>query len=118
MSILKEVRKTLSSDGTEVYFPSQHEGECLNEYIVVKVSDAIDEIEVSSERPIYTLMLYVPKNRYSDLEDMLNETKIKMKQLFPTLRYVGNQTDSFYDDNVKGHMISIQYERCRKKENW
>ena len=33
MSILKEVRKTLSSDGTEVYFPSQHEGECLNEYI-------------------------------------------------------------------------------------
>ena len=36
MSVLKQTMNILEGDGTEVYFPSQHKGECLKEYIVIK----------------------------------------------------------------------------------
>ena len=57
-SILKTVYDVLKKDGkTDVFFPSQHKGECLKEYIVVKSDGTIEEATVSSERPIYTLSL-------------------------------------------------------------
>lgn len=117
MSILKQIRDVLESDGTEVYFPSQHKGECTKEYIVVKADGAINETVVSSERPLYTLLCYVPEDEYSKLETFVYETKQKMKAMFPTVMYAGNETQSFYDDTVKGHMISFQYQGCRKIEN-
>lgn len=117
-SVLKTIRKELEKDGTEVYFPGQHKGECLNEYIVVKLDGANEEITVSSERPLYTIMCYVPENKYSRLESFIEETKQKMKKVFPLVMYVGNETPSFYDSDIKGHMISFQYQGCRKLNNW
>ena len=67
MSVLKQTMNVLKSDGTEVYFPSQHKGECLKEYIVIK-SDGTVALSISSERPIYTIMCYVPYDKYSRLE--------------------------------------------------
>lgn len=116
MSILTEIRDTLSEDGTDVYFPEQHKGECIKEYIVVKGSGTVS-LTVSSEFALYTIILYVPKNKYSRLEDFKMETKQKMKQLYPKLMYIGNETETFYDDSVKGHMTSFQYQNCRKIEN-
>lgn len=116
--ILKQIRDILEEDGTEVYFPSQHKGDCLREYIVVKADGAISETTVSSERPLYTILCYVPEDSYSSLETLVNKTKQKMKKVFPLVMYVGNDTPSFYDDTVKAHMISFQYQGCRKIENW
>lgn len=118
MSILKDIRDVLEIDGTDVFFPTQHEGECNKEYIVIKKEGTTTEPIVSSERPIYTIMCYVPQNNYSRLESFVDETKTKMKKMFPTLMYVGNETSSFYDEEVKAHMISFQYQGCRKLENW
>lgn len=118
MSILKQIRDVLEKDGTDVYFPTQHKGECLEEYIVVKSDGVIEEMVVSSERPIYTLLCYVPENKYSRLEEFVLETKQKMKKVFPLVMYVGNETPSFYDEKAKAHMISFQYIGCRKIENW
>lgn len=118
-SVLKTIRDTLEKDGTtDVFFPSQHKGECLKEYIVIKKDGTIEETTVSSERPIYTLLCYVPQDEYSRLETLVAETKQKMKEVFPLVMYIGNETPSFYDDDVKGHMISFQYQGCRKIENW
>lgn len=118
MSILKQIADIIKADKTKVCFPSQSEGECLQEYVVVKYGGAVDAGNVSSERPIYTIMCYVPQNKYSRLEDFVFETKKKMKKLFPLLSYIGNETPSFYDDKLKAHMISFQYQGIRKKENW
>jgi predicted DNA-binding protein (UPF0278 family) len=119
MSIIKTIRDVLEQDGeTDVFFPSQHKGECLKEYIVVKADGTITEAVVSSERPIYTVLCYVPENQYSRLETFVAETKQKMKEVFPLVMYIGNETPSFYDDDVKGHMISFQYQGCRKLKNW
>ena len=119
MSIIKKLIDTLNEDGTEVNMPLQHKGECINKYIVVKMEGVAGNLNVSSERPIYTIMCYVPENRYSDLEQFVYETKIKMKKMFPLLMYnQGSETPSFYDETVKGHMISFQYLNCKKVENW
>lgn len=118
MSIIKQIRDVLSEDGTEVYFPTQHKGECLKEYIVVKQEGTITPLTVSSERPIYTLMLYVPLNQYSRLEDFIFETKQKIKKIYPLVMYAGNETASYYDEDKKANMISFQYYGCRKIENF
>ena len=118
MEVIKQINDILSKDGTEVYFPSQKEDECLKEYIVVKSSGAVDAGIVSSERTLFTIMCYVPQNKYSRLESFVIETKKKMKNIFPLVMYLGNETASIYDDNLKAHMISFQYQGCRKKENW
>ncbi len=102
----------------------------MKEYIVIKTDGTITEPVVSSERPIYTVMCYVPQNNYSRLESFVEETKRKMKNVFPLVMYIGkknvfplvmyigNETPSFYDEEIKAHMISFQYQGCRKLENW
>lgn len=116
MSILKQIYNVLKSDGTECYFPTQHKGECITEYLVIKL-DGANALNVSSERPIYTIMCYVPENRYSRLEAFVQETKEKMKSIFPLVMYAGNETPSYYDEDIKGHMVSFQYLGCRKVNN-
>lgn len=114
MSIQKQIVDVLRKDGSKVYFPEQHEGECLNNYLVVKSEGAIPLLGTSSERPIYTIMCYVPKNRYSDLESLVFKTKQKMKELYPMLMYAGNESPSIYDEDLKAHMVSFQYQGCRR----
>lgn len=116
MSILTQIRDCLEEDGTDVYFPSQHKGNCIKEYVVVKEDGATTVYGVSSERPIYTIMCYVPENNYSRLEPFVLEIKKKMKQIFPLVMYLGNETSSYYDEEIRGHMISFQYQGCRKIE--
>lgn len=113
-TILEQIYDVLRDDGTPVFFPEQKTGECLEPYIVIKTEGTIKPLIVSSERPIYTIMCYVPKNNYRTLEKLVTETKEKMRALYPLLMYEGNETPSFYDDNVKAHMISFQYLNCRK----
>lgn len=114
MSIQKQIVDVLRKDGSKVYFPEQHEGECLNNYLVVKSEGVVPLLGTSSERPIYTVMCYVPKNRYSDLEDLVFKTKQKMKELYPMLMYTGNESPSIYDEDLKAHMVSFQYQGCRR----
>lgn len=112
--IIKQIFDVLKEDGTDVYFPMQKQDECKNKYIVVKMDGVNPTMNVSSERPIYTIMCYVPKNNYTMLEGFIKETKDKLKKLYPLIEYAGNETPSFYDDDVKAHMISFQYQGIRK----
>jgi hypothetical protein len=113
--VIKQIYDTLLEQ-FDTYFPGQHSGECESPYIVLKKDGAYDPIVVSSERPIYTIMCYVPKNRYSYLETFVNNVKKQMKSIYPIVMYAGNETSSYYDEEVKGHMISFQYYGCRKIE--
>lgn len=117
MSIINEIYDTLSKGGKEVFYPGQHKGECTKEYIVVKNSGTVS-LNVSSEFALYTIMLYVPKNEYSRLEDFSFEVKQMLKKMYPKTMYVGNETETYYDEIVKGHMKSFQYQNCRKIERF
>lgn len=115
--VLKQMYDCLKQNNINVYFAGQHEGECAEKYTVIKKGGATTEYNVSAERPLYTIMCYVPKHNYSDIEEYVFEIKKHMKELYPLVMYTGNETDSFYDENVKGHMVSFQYQGCRKIES-
>lgn len=114
MSILKQTRDLLKEEGFDVYFPSQHKGECISKYIVIKRDGTVSELGVSSERPIYTIMCYVPENKYSELDDFVLQVKDAMRGMYPTLIYEGNETSSLYEEDNKSHMVSFQYLNCRR----
>lgn len=116
--VSKQIYDLLKQNNFDVYFPSQHKGECISKYAVIKHDGAYQPLTVSSERPIYTIMCYVPEQSYSELESFVLEIKRTMKNIFPLVMYLGNETPSYYDDSVKGHMISFQYYGARKIKNW
>ena len=109
-----DIYKHLKKNGIDVYSPAQHQGECLSKYVVIKVSSASQYNQFSTTRNLYDLMLYVPKDEYSKLEDFIGRVKSLMKELSPMIRPMNFQTASYYDDGVKGHMVSIQYYNYRK----
>uniref|UniRef100_A0AAU8AYR1 Tail completion protein n=1 Tax=Dulem virus 36 TaxID=3145754 RepID=A0AAU8AYR1_9CAUD len=117
-TILKQIYDVLKQNGFDVYFPSQHKGECLSEYVVIKYAGTVNELNVSSERPIYDFLCYVPLDRYSILEQYIYDIKEVLKQLYPLIGYLGNEITSYYDEDVRAHMVSFQYQGIRKIYNW
>lgn len=113
-SVLKQVYDHLKKSGFDVYFPGQHKGDCENKYIVLKMDGGTVLETVSSERPIYTVMCYVPERKYSELADYVLDVKDKMRGVYPMLMYAGNETPSYFDESVSGHMVSFQYQGIRK----
>lgn len=104
----------LKKSGFEVYPPGQKVGECLTKYIVVKNNGSSKHPSFSTDIDLYSIMCYVPKERYSLLEQFVQAVKINMKELEPMIMPYGNQTPSYYDDGVKAHMISIGYKNYKK----
>lgn len=116
--MLKKIYDVLNGAGIDVYFPGVHEGDCVSPYVVVKSGGTMSLISVSSERPLYTIMCYVPADMYSSLEILRDLVKNEIKKLYPAVEYAGNETQSFYDEDVKGHMISFQCQGIRKLSNF
>lgn len=117
MNILEKIYDILAESGTETYFAGQHEGDCISPYVVIKTAGVMQVYGVSSEHPLYDILIYVPKNQYSKLEGMREETKKKLKKLFPLVSYAGVETESHFDESNNAHMISIQYQGIRKLSN-
>lgn len=110
----QDIYSHLKQNGFEVYSPGQKSGECKSPYIVVKNNGQIKLSGVSTGRDLYLIMIYVPNNKYSILESLVNNVKDVMKSLKPMIVFDGTQTPSFYDDKVKAHMISLQYRNYKK----
>ena len=114
MSQWKAIYDCLKSAGIDVFSPSQHQGECISPYVVVKAGSVGPLSDYSSTVAYYDLLCYIPKNQYSTLEDYVCSVKEAMKQLYPAIKYDNFETESYYDESVKGHMVSIQYRNNRK----
>ena len=104
----------LKKEGFDVYSPGVKEGECLKEYIVVKNNGSTKLPSFSTDDDLYSVMCYVPKFRYSELEVLVQKVKKAMKKIEPMILPYGSQTPSFYDDSIKAHMISIEYKNHKK----
>lgn len=117
-SVLKQIRGHLRDKGFDTFYPSQHKGECLKPYVVIKYDGASQVAGISSDQAIYTLMCYVPSEQYSTLMSYVEQVKEAMKELFPLVRPNGNETSSIYEDDNKSHMVSVQYTNYRKINYW
>lgn len=109
-----DIYKHLNDNGVETYSPTQKKGECTSSYVVVKDSGTNQYNNLSSTRTLYDIMCYVPKNKFTELEQFVAQVKAIMKGLEPMIMPLHTETASYYDDSVKAHMISIQYRNMRK----
>lgn len=114
-NILKQIYDVLKQNDIKVYFPSMHEGECLEKYTVIKRAGTMEIFSVSSEYVLYDIMCYVPVGEYSSIEEYTDEVKKAMRNIYPLLCYVkGSEIEPIYDESVKGYMTSFQYRNVRK----
>lgn len=104
----------LKNAGFDVYSPGMKTGECTSEYLVVKNDGSSKHVSFSTDVDLYAVMCYVPKEKYSTLEPLVQRVKNSMKGLEPMIKPYGSQTPSYYDDSYKAHMISIEYKNYKK----
>lgn len=110
----QDIYSLLKRKGFDVYAPAQKVGECTSNYLVVKSDGSYKHVNFSTDRDMYTILCYVPLNKYSELEPLLQSVKGVMKELYPMIQPYGQQLPSYYDDAVKGHYIAITYENYKK----
>ena len=103
--------------GFDVYTPAQHKGECVTPYVVLKGAGVSQFKDYSSNQYLYDIMCYVPKERYTYLEEYVEQVEDAMRELEPMIVPLHYQTAPFYDDSVKAHMLSIQYRNCRRMKS-
>lgn len=104
----------LKKMGFDVYSPGTKVGECTDPYVVIKNDGATKHTSFSTSVDLYSVMCYVPKKAYSTLEPMVQSVKQAMKELEPMFKWYGQDSASFYDDDYKAHMISIEYQNYKK----
>lgn len=110
----KDIYDKLTEHGIDTYSPGRKTGECITPYVVVKNAGRTAASVVSSSQDLYDLMCYVPKDKYSTLEPFVERVENIMDELFPMLRSMHFRTASYYDDSVKGHMMSTQFVNWKK----
>lgn len=109
-----DIYKHLSTSGVETYSPGQKKGECAEPYVVVKDAGTTQIPGFSSTQTLYDIMCYVPKDRFTLLEQYVEQVEAVMKQLKPMIMPTYFKTPSFFDDTVQAYMISIQYRNPKK----
>ena len=109
----QDIYNHLKQNGIDVYSPGQHQGECTSPYTVVKLAGSSQLRQFSSTQALYYLLCYVPAERYSLLEEYVNQVKDVMRGLQPMIMPTHTETPSYYDVDVHGHMISIEYRNSR-----
>ncbi len=110
----QDIFKQLKRSGFDVYSPGVKVGDCTSEYLVIKNSGSSKHASFSTDIDMYSVLCYVPKDKYSSLEVLVQRVKAAMKELEPMILPYGMQTPSYYDDSFKAHMISIEYKNYKK----
>lgn len=115
---IKDIYSHIEKEWGDCYFPGQHKGECLKEYVVVKDAGTNQFNNFSSTITYYDLMVYVPRDNYGAIRPAVERLKKVMKGLWPMIKPTYTETEPFYDEDIKGWMISIQYSNYRKISNF
>lgn len=113
-SRMDDIYLHLKEDGFDVYFPAQKVGECLSPYVVIRDATTSKFLDYSSTITYYDLLCYIPKDQFSQLEPFVETVKDSMKGMYPMILPTHTQSQSYYDDSVKAHMIGILYKNYRK----
>lgn len=111
----QDIFSFLKKKGYDVYAPGTKVGDCEYPYLVVKNDGGYKHANFSTNRDMYAIMCYVPKGQYSKLEPLLMKVIQDMKELEPMIqRFDGQLLPSYYDDTIKAHYLSVEYENYKK----
>ena len=107
-TVVEAVILLLKDNNIDAYPPATKKGECTKEYVVVKNAGSSQIGTYSSEVHYTDILCYVPWNKYTDLEKFKNRVKgIIHEGLYPRLMETGSETQDYYDEDIKGHMVSF-----------
>jgi hypothetical protein len=109
-----DIYRHLQAKGFDVWSPGNKIGDCLAPYIVIKHDGSARRVGISTNEDFYSLLCYVPKQNYSEMESFLLSVKAAMKEMEPMIFPRGEETPSFYDDTFKAHMVSVTYKNYKK----
>lgn len=98
----------------DIYSPEQKIGQCKSPYIILKNGGEVKRLDCSTNDSTYTIFCYVPRDMYSYLEEYVIQVKDAMRELFPKFIPSGLETSSFYEEDIKAHMVSIEYINHKK----
>lgn len=110
----QDIYTHLKNEGFEVYPPEQKVGECTSPYVVVRNDGSYKHVNYSTHRDMYAIECYVPMLEYSKLEPLVMDVKKSMHKLYPMIQDYGQQMPAFFDNVVKAHYITIEYENYKK----
>lgn len=111
----EDIYNKLKQRGYDVYSPGIKTGDCTAPYVVVTIGSSTEHTSFSTNVDLYNVLCYVPKQSYSKLEPFVLGVEAVMEELKPMLLQYGQRQTSFYDDQIKAHMVSIQYKNYKKK---
>lgn len=93
-----------------VFPPATHKGVCKEPYIVLKEDGAGNVIGCSSMYRYFRIMIYVPRNEYSKLDQYEAEVReVLSDNVFPLLLPFGNHESDYFDDNYDAHLRQMVY---------
>lgn len=113
-SRMQDIYLHLKKKGFDVYFPAQKLGECTKPYVVVRDATTSKVAGISSTVTYYDVMCYVPSDQFSTLDPFVESVDGAMAELRPMIQPTYTRTQSFYDQAIGAHMISVQYKNHRK----
>ena len=116
MTVWDLVANELQNNGIDVYPPDVHEGDCTSPYCVFKDGGSTITGLLSTQTDLYTLLCYVPRQQYTLMKEYTEKCKNAVQSLAPMVMPTGKETETFYDDTVKGYMKSVQYRNHRRNK--
>lgn len=103
----------LKENNFNVFAPNTHKGECVEDYLVLKETNTSKFVNYTTQIVLYDILCYA-KN-YTDclkLKEKVRQAMLKASQI---VKPTGNETEAFFDENVKGYMASIEYYNYRRE---
>lgn len=110
----QDIFNFLKSKGFNIFSPAMKTGECTEKYLVLQYGGGEKYTTFSSTKDTYTIMCFVPKNNYSELEVYKNKVMEAMKGMFPMIVPTYSVSTPYYDDTIKAHMLTIDYTNNKK----
>lgn len=104
----------LKSKRIDTFFIGQHQGECKNNYVVLK-DNGVFGLNNKAGKGYIDLLFFIPKNQFTKCESFKKQVKDLVKE-FGKFRYSGQETGIETDDNKKALTFSILYEVQKKLE--
>lgn len=111
----KDLYNYLLNKGFEVYPPSTHNCECLSKYVVVKYDGPVQISGYSSHYDLYSVMCFVPIDKYAELEEFVTEVTKAIEEIRPLFRkYDAQQSYTSLDESARAYYVSIEYCNIKK----
>lgn len=113
----KDIFEHLKKSGFDVYSLAQCKGICKSPYLVLRNNGC--NKAGSTTTTAYEILVYVPVNQYSSMEDYIEEVQDCMQKLFPAVQVEDGQNESLHylDEEVQAYMCSLPYIVVKVKTN-